>query len=231
MGQGNSVLCLFPNVLRGILGVLGKIGAFSFVYRTMKNDGERGRTCQNLRERTRTGQNVLSGSVQNALERSRTRKRSAKRSGVLQNVLQNPFLRSVAFWNVLVLAVLLWGISVYQRSNFYVYGWGLIHCTDEYTCLHEAGHRLDDELGNISRSKEFGDFLKVYVATHLDGDLEKNWLAYRILTYDGILNYSEQYYSGRERLSNPIQELYADIYGWFDGDITAMPVEFRRFYE
>lgn len=111
-----------------------------------------------------------------------------------------------------------------NTMSFYVYDLGITNCTNEYSCLHESGHKLDDELGNISRSEAFANAVRLYILVHDDE------LALKIVMFDGLINYSEQYYSGTERFSSPIQELYAEIYVWHDGNISKIPKEFQKFY-
>jgi len=109
--------------------------------------------------------------------------------------------------------------------SFYDYTTGLTNCTNDYSCLHESAHRLDDSLGTISHSREFADAVRLYVLANQDE------LTFKIVMFDGLMNYSEQYESGSERFSSPIQELYAEMYVWFNGDISKMPVDFQKFYK
>lgn len=90
----------------------------------------------------------------------------------------------------------------------------LYWCSSESSCLHERGHKLDQELGWISSSKEFSDAVKVYILSESKKDRPGEYL-YKIF--------------GTPDFTMP--EIYAQIYSWSGGNPENMPKVFRKFYE
>jgi hypothetical protein len=69
-----------------------------------------------------------------------------------------------------------WAAGLYDPYS----GW--IWCTTQTTCIHEVGHKLDDEAGWISQSKEFGETVQKYIATEFKYGNPPSYLATKILT-------------------------------------------------
>jgi hypothetical protein len=136
--------------------------------------------------------------------------------------------------SLLCLGLLAVSLPVPGRSN-YNFITHTFYCDSARGCRHEIGHWMDDEMGHPSRSIEFSDALKLYLylefgnslaqRTDLDSD------AWFIFNYRGLLSYDDRYKAfGNEMFSSPIEELYADLYLYADGDVDAMPPGFQRFY-
>lgn len=89
-----------------------------------------------------------------------------------------------------------WKDGVYNKVS------GLYWCSYESVCIHEIGHKLDDEGGWISHSEEF--YLTV---KSLSPNVEK-----------GFLNRN-------------MEEIYARIYEHAGGRPENMPEIFHQFYD
>jgi hypothetical protein len=90
---------------------------------------------------------------------------------------------------------------------------------------------MDDDMNHISRSKEFGTALMLYVMYQIKyTELDKFGVI--IFTYPGMLVYSDQYQPYKvEAGSSPQEELYARLYAEVDGDISKLPVLLQQFYK
>jgi hypothetical protein len=117
--------------------------------------------------------------------------------------------------------------SVPQGS---IYAYGFIYCNSENDCRHEIGHRMDHELGQVSKSDNFG----LAIATHLymqSKYFELDTITDVIYGTGGIFFYSDEYQPfGKRYGSYPQQELYANIYAKVNGDISKLPVILQPFY-
>lgn len=98
-------------------------------------------------------------------------------------------------------------------------------CKNEYACWHEIAHQLDQEGHWISRSDTFGKALQVYVVREL-GTGNPSDIALKIITYPGVLNWSEISLFG-----NVPAELYADLFAWSEGKEGNMPELLRPYYD
>lgn len=115
-----------------------------------------------------------------------------------------------------VLCIVLIALTPFPLSNqdgvYNTYS-GLYWCTSPASCLHEQGHKLDQELGWISHSKEFGDAVKIYILSESKKDKPGEFLYKIFATPDFTM-----------------PEIYAQIYSWSGGNPDNMPKVFRTFY-
>ena len=135
-------------------------------------------------------------------------------------------MRRMATMVVAALSLILLPLS----PNFYNYPTNALVCTTSDGCMHEIGHKMDDDMNAPSRSGDFGNALRAYLIFAAKYD---QWDVYSrtILTYDGLFQYSSVYsVTGGEKFSSPQEELYADFYKLSGGDINALPEIFREFY-
>lgn len=96
---------------------------------------------------------------------------------------------------------------------------GLLVCSGTSNCMHEIGHKLDDEAGWISSSHEFKMAVQMYLYTSLRVE-SPNILSFRILDTFG----------NRDIFYSQGAETYALIFQEADGKQYNMPEIFRRFY-
>lgn len=80
---------------------------------------------------------------------------------------------------------------------------GFFWCKNQHACIHEIGHKLDDEDGWISHSDEFESAVELYAGY----DIER-----------GILNKN-------------IEEIYARLFEHSGGVSENMPELLRPFYD
>lgn len=87
-------------------------------------------------------------------------------------------------------------------------------CADRAGCVHEIGHKLDQESGWPSRSQDFSDTVKTFILVESKQD-QPSPLLYKM--------FSEPDFS--------MIEMYARIFEWSDGKQENIPVVFRKFYD
>lgn len=115
-----------------------------------------------------------------------------------------------------VLPYNIYGVSAYNPIS------GLIYCKTEKECFHEEAHKLDYQNGHPSRSPEFAFAVRVYVQTNIN-----DGVAQMILNHP----YLFEYHPNRIGFSkSTIEELYADMYAYANGDVNSLPDVFRKFY-
>lgn len=102
---------------------------------------------------------------------------------------------------------------------------GLIWCRTETICIHEVGHKLDDEADWISHSKEFSLTVSAFVWFELDADREPHPFVYKIMTFPGVFRNTPSFFTDDNA------ELYASIFQWAKGRPENMPEIFHRFYD
>lgn len=90
----------------------------------------------------------------------------------------------------------------------------LYWCADRESCLHEIGHKLDQEGGWKSQTQEFRSALEIFirVEAHMP---QPDLLMGKIFQY---YNFSAE-------------EIYANLFQWADGRQENMPEIFRPFYD
>lgn len=100
-------------------------------------------------------------------------------------------------------------------------------CSTRASCIHEIGHKLDQEGGWISHRKDFGFAVQVYVQVEYGAaSLEPGHpssLARNLIVFPGVFSWNGY-------LSDTQTEIYAYILQVADGSEAAMPATFRRFY-
>jgi len=89
-------------------------------------------------------------------------------------------------------------------------------------CRHEIGHKMDDDLGLISESSEFGTALTGYMLHELKTE-KPSELSEVLIGYPGVFSH----YSGQ---GSAQQEIYAGIYSWANGDLSKIPQTLRPFF-
>lgn len=121
-------------------------------------------------------------------------------------------------------SILFNGLSFHQSNLDFTY------CKQEIYCRHEVGHLMDDQLGHISKTEEFGSALMIHLAFSFKMDQVDEYTTL-ILGKKGILTYTDlykPYHYGAG--SSPQEELYADIYDLSGGDINNIPMTLRPFF-
>lgn len=137
-------------------------------------------------------------------------------------------MKRLAFVFVLIVAIA--ALPLPLRGELGIYN-SLSHsywCSNHIACVHEIGHKLDQEGGWISHSKEFGFAIQVYVQSEysLAGRLpgHPSQLAQTLMIMPGI-------YSWNGYFSDNQSELYATLFRYADGKKENMPPSFRKFYD
>lgn len=102
---------------------------------------------------------------------------------------------------------------------------GLIWCRTENICIHEVGHKLDDEAGWISHSKEFSLTVSAFVWFELDADREPHPFVYKIMTFPGVFRNTPSIFTDDNA------ELYASLFQWAGGKEENMPELLRPYYD
>jgi len=131
------------------------------------------------------------------------------------------------FLTLMVLATPTINVWIHSRG-FYQPHLNLVYCeTEAWICRHEVGHILDHDMGQISKSPEFGGAISTYMYLEYKyGDM--NSFTEEITR---VLYYSDVYHGfGQEMDSSPQQELYASLYADVKGDITKLPTILQPFY-
>ncbi len=135
-------------------------------------------------------------------------------------------IKLLAVIAAILLAFFMLPISPYGNKGFYNSVSNALYCNDAYSCRHEIGHRMDDDLGHPSRSGEFAHAIRLYLYVELHKEPVSNFAM-------GVLVYLPRMGYGAERfpiMTTGQEELYADMYAWVDGDIEELPERFREFY-
>ncbi|MFZ5856791.1 MAG: hypothetical protein ACOYZ6_08170 [Chloroflexota bacterium] len=128
----------------------------------------------------------------------------------------------VAGVSIILLILLLVPIPRKDRNGEYNIISRLMWCRTEGACLHEIGHRLDQEAGWVSHSDEFGEAVKTYLLVEWSGN-DPSELAQAIVNLPGIFQWGG-YFGDRP------SEIYATIFEFSGGDRERMPDIFRTFY-
>jgi len=133
---------------------------------------------------------------------------------------------------IILLFTMLPGIQVFiQGGSFYNETLSIVRCKDEFWCWHEIGHLIDDEMGWISMSPDFGKATLTYAIYKIKYE-ELDDISRSILSTQGVFVYSSSYKAfGWESGSSPQQEVYANIYANVKGDINKIPEILRPFYD
>jgi hypothetical protein len=91
---------------------------------------------------------------------------------------------------------------------------------------------VDDDMGQISQSREFGKAIMIYLIYQFKYGTEFDEMSAMIFANPGMLVYSDSYQPYKvEAGSSPQEELYAKMYAKVDGDISKLPVIFQKFYK
>ncbi len=117
-------------------------------------------------------------------------------------------------------------ISPYGNKGFYNFASNTLYCNDTYSCRHEIGHRMDDDLGHPSRSGDFAHAIQLYLYVELHKEIVPDF-AMGILVYPPMMSHWNKRFPV---LTSGQEELYADMYAWVDGEIEELPEIFREFY-
>lgn len=108
-----------------------------------------------------------------------------------------------------------------QHAGAYNYTSHLMYCRTELACLHEIGHRLDQEAGYISQSPEFYKALQMYLYT----EMRKPQLT------EMPVDIMQLTYQGKDRNTPIKQEIYAYLFAWACGKAERLPEGLRSFYD
>lgn len=99
-------------------------------------------------------------------------------------------------------------LSIFGYNGVYFADFDYMACDSPRACMHEEGHRLDNQLGRPSQTKEFKDFIN------------KNFLV-ALENTSCIIESESCLYS----------EAYAGLYSAVGSNLKDMPDEFIRFYK
>ncbi|RJP53633.1 MAG: hypothetical protein C4583_04405 [Anaerolineaceae bacterium] len=136
----------------------------------------------------------------------------------------NSHLRVILFVLCAVASVLLLApLPNSDRNGAYNTISRLMWCKTESACLHEIGHRLDQEAGWVSHQKEFGEAAKTYMLVEFAGG-HPSELAKRIINLPGAFTW-DGYFGDRPA------EIYATAFEYSGGHRDAMPEIFQEFYD
>lgn len=102
---------------------------------------------------------------------------------------------------------------------------GLIWCENERACVHEIGHKLDDEAGWISHSKEFSLTVSAFVWLELSEKDTPHPYVYKIMIFPGVFRNTPSFFTDDNA------ELYASLFEWSRGVSENMPELLRPFYD
>lgn len=91
---------------------------------------------------------------------------------------------------------------------------GLYWCETPSTCIHEIGHRLDQEAGWVSSTEKFRTAMKIY-----------------IMVESRVPDTSRLFYFIFDDEDFSAPEIYADIFQWSGGKRENTPEIFREFYD
>lgn len=89
----------------------------------------------------------------------------------------------------------------------------LAYCTSPISCLHEEGHALDFNNGKPSQTEEFKLALALYLTTS---------------SYDSM--FVQVTYTMMTTKQDVLEEVYAWIFAYSDGDIEKIPSMLQPFY-
>jgi hypothetical protein len=138
---------------------------------------------------------------------------------------------------IVLVALLVINTLYLFKNSFYSPDFDLIVCHNQNSCLHEMGHQLDNELGNISKSKEFQLATLAYIKIIWDYPQFRDTFSNLFIGYSGITSPYQDENRIIFKLANNTNkwggysELYADIFAYVNGDISKIPEFFRGFYE
>lgn len=141
--------------------------------------------------------------------------------------------RDIPFFVFMLTAIM---FVTYYQGSFYDPNLNIIKCEDQNSCLHEAAHKYDHMIGDISESNEWKQAVDDYQKHALDGYAVSSQIPLEtvLLTiFPGL---------GRERgiSRNPFTaafwqggwggytEYYASVVSYTDGNI---PTELQQFYD
>ena len=107
-----------------------------------------------------------------------------------------------------MIKLLIFLLNLIGVQGVYIYGLDIAICDNPRICAHEAGHRLDTQLGFPSQTQEFKEAVN-------------NFPSLMEMPNTCIINNDACFYS----------EAYAMLYGVERGIIENMPENFREFYQ
>ena len=139
---------------------------------------------------------------------------------------------------LIIIILILFGLSEYSARNsvgFYRSLTGTIYCSSRVSCIHEIGHKTDDEHGWISKSYDWQravDYYRVKIYYYpetrnkISADIEffygVGWERFQ-----GTNIFSTGFWDGWGGYT----ELYAYILELSDGKQENIPEELREFYD
>ena len=132
---------------------------------------------------------------------------------------------SVGIALVLLLALTLVSLPLPRGGSNGVYNTisRTMWCRTMSACLHEVGHRLDQEAGWASHSKEFGKAVETYVLVEF-WEGKPSDTARAIVNLPGVFSWRGSYFGDSQ------SEIYAIIFEKAEGQEDKMPEIFRGFY-
>lgn len=99
-----------------------------------------------------------------------------------------------------------------------------IYCKTELACVHEIGHKLDQEAGWQSRKYEFSLAVEVFIWHEIAENNPPHPFVYKIMKFDGLFEWNGWF-------TNHQAELYASLFEWSGGVSEKMPELLRPYYD
>ena len=95
-----------------------------------------------------------------------------------------------------------------------------LYCNDELYCWHEKGHKLDDEKGWVSNTKEYREALDIYLESYHGKKVKE------LIDWKSTINLQRKVYM----FFSYYKEMYATIYSVYGGRVEWMPEYLQEFY-
>lgn len=102
----------------------------------------------------------------------------------------------------------------------------MIWCSDHSSCMHEVGHKLDDQAGWVSSSQAYIYQVEIYMIVSTSSAQDGSINPDKSEPFQVFALFYDRSNPDREKL----KELYATMFEKADGREENMPPAFRQFY-
>lgn len=115
---------------------------------------------------------------------------------------------------ICIIGILMTPFPLSDQDGVYNTFSGLYWCNSRSACIHEIGHKLDQEAGWVSQTQKFRNSLEIFirVEAHMP---RPDPLMHKIFTFQNFT----------------ALEIYAEIFRYSNGNSQNMPESFRKFYD